>query len=227
MILKGNYIKSIVYGGLDGIVTTFAIISGVSGASLPISVAIILGLSNLLADGISMSAGDYLSSKSQNEYGLKEKKYQRKRLIREPKKCKTEIIDYYIKKGFNKIESFKITRIFFKNKKASSELLAKKEGVSEINRNPEKDAFYTFISFVFFGFIPLIVYFISFLFPGTIENIFMSAIMLTTLTLFVLGAIRYKITGRNWIISGLETLVIGGSAAAVSYFIGFVISGIV
>ena len=72
----GKYIKSIVYGGLDGIVTTFAVVSGVAGASLAMKVVIILGFSNLLADGFSMAVGDYLSSKSENEYnhGLKKQK---------------------------------------------------------------------------------------------------------------------------------------------------------
>lgn len=64
----GKYIKSLVYGGLDGIITTFAVVSGVAGASLAVRVVIILGFANLLADGISMAVGDYLSTKSENEY---------------------------------------------------------------------------------------------------------------------------------------------------------------
>ena len=71
---EGKHIKSLVYGGLDGIITTFAVVSGVTGASLAMRVVIILGFANLLADGISMAVGDYLSTKSENEYmeGLKE-----------------------------------------------------------------------------------------------------------------------------------------------------------
>jgi VIT1/CCC1 family predicted Fe2+/Mn2+ transporter len=63
-----QYIGDIVYGGLDGIVTTFAVVSGVAGAGLGASIILILGLANLLADGLSMAAGAYLSLKSEREY---------------------------------------------------------------------------------------------------------------------------------------------------------------
>ena len=60
-------IRSIVYGGLDGIITTFAVISSVIGASLSVSIILILGFANLLADGFSMAAGAYLSEKAERE----------------------------------------------------------------------------------------------------------------------------------------------------------------
>ena len=69
---KGRYIGDFVYGALDGIITTFAVVSGVEGAGLSSSVLLILGFANLLADGISMSIGNYLSTKSELEYIKKE-----------------------------------------------------------------------------------------------------------------------------------------------------------
>ena len=57
-----------VYGGLDGIVTTFAIVSGVAGASLGSGIILVLDLANLLADGFSMAAGAFLALKSELEY---------------------------------------------------------------------------------------------------------------------------------------------------------------
>lgn len=68
-----QYIGDMVYGGLDGIVTTFAVVSGVAGANLGSGVILILGMANLLADGLSMATGAYLSLKSELEY------YQRER----------------------------------------------------------------------------------------------------------------------------------------------------
>ncbi len=65
--LQKTYLSEFVYGGIDGIVTTFAVISGVLGASLQVSVVLILGFANLFADGFSMAVSDYLSSKSENE----------------------------------------------------------------------------------------------------------------------------------------------------------------
>ena len=62
--LVQHYMKDLVYGANDGIITTFAIVAGVSGASLGTQVAIILGVANLLADGVSMAASNFLSIRS-------------------------------------------------------------------------------------------------------------------------------------------------------------------
>ena len=62
-----NWVSDFVYGGIDGAVTTFAVVAGVEGASLSLSVILILGFANLFADGFSMSVGKYLSDKSERE----------------------------------------------------------------------------------------------------------------------------------------------------------------
>ncbi len=64
---KKEYIAEFVYGGIDGAVTTFAVVSGAIGASLSPAVILILGFANLFADGFSMGVSNYLSSKSQQD----------------------------------------------------------------------------------------------------------------------------------------------------------------
>ena len=64
----GEYIGDIVYGANDGIITTFAIVAGVAGASLSPAIVVVLGLANLLADGFSMATSNYLARKSEKEY---------------------------------------------------------------------------------------------------------------------------------------------------------------
>ena len=61
-------IGGIVYGAIDGIVTTFAVVAGATGAALPYSVILILRFANLLADGFSMAAGNYLGTRPEIEY---------------------------------------------------------------------------------------------------------------------------------------------------------------
>lgn len=63
-----HHIGDLVFGANDGIVTTFAVVSGVQGASLSPRVAIILGIANLLADGVAMGAGNYLGMRSEQDY---------------------------------------------------------------------------------------------------------------------------------------------------------------
>lgn len=62
-----KYIRSIVYGGLDGIVTTFSMVASSNGAAIPTALLFIIGFANLIADALSMSVGDFLSSKAEAE----------------------------------------------------------------------------------------------------------------------------------------------------------------
>lgn len=67
-----RYLPEFVYGGIDGTVTTFAVIAGVFGAALSLNVVLILGFANLFADGFSMAVSDYLSSKSEHQLEAKD-----------------------------------------------------------------------------------------------------------------------------------------------------------
>lgn len=60
-------LRAAVYGASDGIITTFAVVAGSTGAKLPVSVVLILGISNLVADGLSMGASDFLGEQSQRQ----------------------------------------------------------------------------------------------------------------------------------------------------------------
>jgi VIT1/CCC1 family predicted Fe2+/Mn2+ transporter len=62
--LARRYVRDLVYGATDGIITTFAVVAGVAGAALSTRIVVILGLANLLADGFSMAAGNFLSVRS-------------------------------------------------------------------------------------------------------------------------------------------------------------------
>ena len=59
-----HYIRDMVYGALDGIVTTFAVVAGVVGGALSLKAVLVVGAANLLADGLSMGVGNYLSIRS-------------------------------------------------------------------------------------------------------------------------------------------------------------------
>ncbi len=75
--MKGKiekYLAQFVYGAIDGSVTTFAVVAGAAGARLASMVVIILGVANLVADGFSMGASAYLSSKSERDLDRKDRK---------------------------------------------------------------------------------------------------------------------------------------------------------
>ncbi len=62
-----DYLSEFVYGGIDGAVTTFAVVAGATGARFDIKILLVLGFANLIADGFSMGVGSYLSTKSEHE----------------------------------------------------------------------------------------------------------------------------------------------------------------
>ncbi len=63
--LEPKLLRGAVFGANDGIITTFAVVAGAVGASLPARVIIILGIANLIADGVSMGLGDFLAERSE------------------------------------------------------------------------------------------------------------------------------------------------------------------
>lgn len=69
-----DYLREFVYGGIDGAITTFAVVAGATGAGFSATVVIVLGVANLIADGLSMGVGSYLSSKSELEIDVKKGK---------------------------------------------------------------------------------------------------------------------------------------------------------
>jgi hypothetical protein len=71
---EGGFLKPVIFGGLDGILTSFAIVAGSAGGKLDPSVVLILGFSNIFADALSMGVGEFLSSKANNEWILAERR---------------------------------------------------------------------------------------------------------------------------------------------------------
>ena len=225
---QGKYIKSLVYGGLDGIITTFAVVAGVAGASLSPSIVLILGFANLIADGLSMAIGDFLSTKAEREYYLAEKQREEWEIENFPEGEKREMIELYMDKGLEKKDAETISEILSKNNKSwVSVMMAEELGIIEDDSSPFKNALVTFISFIIFGFIPLLTYVVSKFLPFISANKFLLASILTGLTLFTLGAVKVKITNKNWVMSGLEMFIVGGIAAAAAYGIGALVSIIV
>lgn len=223
----GQYIKSVVYGGLDGIITTFAVVAGVAGAQLSAGVLLILGFANLIADGLSMAIGDYLSTKAENEYNRSERKREQWEVDHYPEGERRELVELYMEKGVAEADANTMVDIISKDKKVWVDIMMVEElGIIESDESPLKNAFATFLSFGGFGFVPLVAFVLALFLPGLGEWSFMLACILTGMTLFVLGAMKVLITGKNWFWAGLEMFVVGGLAAAAAYFVGWALSGL-
>jgi len=222
---QGKYISPAIYGASDGIVTTFAVVAGVAGAQLDPKIVLILGFANLFADGFSMAIGDYLSEKSEREYIESERKRELWEVENFPDAERKEVEEVYRKKGVKGEKLKQLVDIITSNKQLWVETMMKEELGLMIDEDtsPLKSAVVTFLSFVIAGFMPLIAYVFASFVPLFKAHSFLSASVITGITLFVVGALRQLITDVKWYLGGLEMLLVGGLSATVAFLIGFIL----
>ena len=224
---SGAYLSEAVYGALDGIVTTFAVVAGVEGAKLSSGVVLILGFANLIGDGLSMGVGSYLSTKSQKEYERSERIRERWEIENYPEGEIEEIRQIYRKKGFEGEDLDRAVDIITSNKDVWIETMMVEElGILEENSHPFYNGLSTFISFLAVGFIPLLFFVASLAIPSLERHTFMMSLILTGLTLFIVGSLRVLVTRTKWWKSGIEMLLVGGSAALGAYLVGYFLRGL-
>jgi VIT1/CCC1 family predicted Fe2+/Mn2+ transporter len=199
----GNHIKSLIYGGLDGTLTTFSLVCGVAG----------------------MAVGDYLSTKAEMEYQQREKKREIWEFENYPEGEKAEMVAIYKTKGIAEKDAKNIVDKMAGHKDAFIDVMMVEElGMGEKNEMPLVNAVVTFFSFAVFGLIPLLVYLIAHF--VVVNDLFLIATILTAATMFILGAVKTRITQRNWFASGFEMLLVGGIAAAAAYLVGYMLHGL-
>lgn len=222
-----QYIGDMVYGGLDGIVTTFAVVSGVSGAALGPGVLLTLGLANLLADGVSMGAGAYLSLKSEQEYYDRERERELWEVEHFPEGELEELRDIYRIKGYSTEDAETLVMIHSQEPdRWVDEMMVHELQMMPDERRPIHSALATFGAFLVAGSLPLLVYLLGLVIDIDPGIRFPIAIGLSGLALFSLGAAKVYVTERNWFRSGLEMLLVGGVAAGVAYLVGYLLQGI-
>ena len=224
---SGSYIGDVVFGAIDGSITTFAVVSGVAGAALSENIVIILGLANLFADGFSMAVGNYLSSKSDIEFAQKERKREEWEVENYPEGEIQEIRAIFRAKGFEGKALEDAVKTITSNKKLWVDtMMAEELNIIEENISPKKRGLVTFVSFALVGSIPLMPYLLSFFSEIVRGMVFQLSIILTFIAFFLVGSAKIYVTGKNWFKSGMETLLVGGAAAIIAYAIGYLLRGL-
>lgn len=166
-----KYLPEFVYGGVDGVVTTYAVVTGALGASLSPAIVIILGFANLLGDGFSIAASSYLSTESQVE-----------------------------------VDKSRENEVEFKH--------------------PMKTGLATFLSFFLVGLISLIPFILALFIDAFKTHEFTYATILTAIAFILIGAIKGEVVKKHPVRSALETLFVGGIAAALAFGIGYLLRGL-
>lgn len=216
-----TYLSEFVYGGMDGSVTTFAVVAGSTGANLDPSIIIILGFANLFADGFSMSVGSYLSSRSELEQFEKERKVEEWEVDNMPEAEREEIREIYRGKDFEGELLEKIVDVITADKKRWVDVMMKEElNMIKDAKPPLVSAIATFISFVLVGFIPLMTYVWEYISGSDIKDTFLATSVLTGIAFLIIGYLKSIVAKTRRLKGILETLALGGVAAVVAYYIG-------
>lgn len=206
------FLKDMVYGAVDGGITTLAIVAGVAGAGLPSQVVIALGLANVLADGFSMAVSSYLGSRTELER-LEQLRDMEHRHIRNFRKGEIDELTYILeRKGLQGPQLADAIRVISANKDLWIDLmLVEEHGVSPIESRPISAAWYTFVAFVLCGAVPLIPFLLNW------ENTFLITVLATLLLFLIIGAVKSRWSRKSLWHSALETMSIGAFAAAIAF----------
>ncbi|MEM8812150.1 MAG: VIT1/CCC1 transporter family protein [Pseudomonadota bacterium] len=218
---RPSYVRDFVYGGIDGAVTTFAIVAGAVGASLSANVVVILGVANLIADGFSMAAGNYGGARADRERVQRLRDVEERHLDRYPEGECEEVRQILQSKGVRgpALEAA-VAAITADRERWIAFMLSEEYGLAAVLPKPLLAASATFMAFVVCGALPLIPYLANNQQPFTV------AAVLTALVFFSIGAAKSRWSPSAWWWSGLETLAVGAVAAGFAYGIGHVLAGL-
>ncbi|MCW5961376.1 MAG: VIT1/CCC1 transporter family protein [Pyrinomonadaceae bacterium] len=219
--VKHNYIRDWIYGGIDGAVTTFAVVSGVAGAELSTTIVLILGFSNLVADGFSMAASNFLGTRAEIDDYRRLEKIEYRHIEQFPEGEREEVRQIYAEKGFegDDLENA-VELITSDNERWVKTMLAEEYGLPSEIRSPIKAAFATFAAFCICGLVPLVPYLF------TVKNAFPIACAATGITFFLIGSVKSRWSTSSWIRNATETLAVGAAAAVLAYAAGVLLKGI-
>ncbi len=220
-------LKQIVYGGNDGIVTTFAIVAGFAGASadgaaqIGALAVLVFGLANLFADAVSMGLGEFLSTRSQRDLYISHRRIELEELNANPERERCEIVQMLVERGLESIPADRMSRELIKCPELVADMMMSYELQMPDMRNgsPALDGLMTFLSFVAFGSIPLTPYF---LFTPTTAT-FIASLMATFAALVLLGLLRWWSTRENVLRCVGETVLVGTVCAVVAFGVGAIV----
>ena len=220
-----SYLKDFIYGAIDGAVTTFAIVSASVGAGLSSGVIIVLGLANLLADGFSMAASNFLGTRADRQLYERTKSEEHEEIEANPEGEREEIRQIFKAQGFGGDTLERIVGVVTSNRELWVKTMMREEhGLDDGGPRALPAARATFVAFILIGAIPLIPYFIGLMVDLPMR--FGISLGATGLAFLGVGWAKGKIVGVSRARSALETLAIGGAAAAVAFGVGALLHGV-
>ncbi len=223
-----TYFKEVIYGGIDGIVTTFAVVAGFSGAALSnetttqltFVTVLLFGLANLFADGVSMGLGNFLSVRSDQDLYRAARAKETHEVRTHPELEYEETVDIMMHKGFSREQATQLADIYRTNEEYWVDFMMAHELEMPDPRgdNPLLTGLATFSAFLLFGAIPLLPFMLAG--ESATSDVFRNSIIGTFTALVLLGLLKWKIVGTGLGKSLFEVVVVGGVAAIIAFMVG-------
>ncbi len=188
---------------------------GVAGAELSVRVLLILGFANLLADGFSMAAANFLSTKTEQDQYLHFQTQQKENIKTDPKQYIEPIKRHFQHEGLQgELLEQAVTATISKPDNRHAIFVGSEFGKTVTRRSAWKSSISTFVSFLLFGFVPLVPFVLG------LPRSFYTASVMTALMFVLIGSLRSRWSSRQWWQSGLVTLFVGGIAALLAFVVG-------
>lgn len=223
---RPSVLADAVLGAVDGTVTTFAVVAGALGAGLGAGVVVVLGLANLFADGLSMAAGRYLGVSAAREQRRAAQRTERRHIELVPDGEREEIRQILRSKGFDGADLERAVEVITADVDRWVETMVVEElGHRPVAENPRAAALATFVAFVVAGSVPLSPFVIGLATTEFRAAAWWSAI-LTLVVFAAIGTVKGALVGRRPLRSAVQTLAVGGLAAATAFVIGVGLRGI-
>jgi vacuolar iron transporter family protein len=223
-----SYLQDFIYGAIDGTVTTFAVVAGVEGANLDESIVVILGGANLIADGFSMAASNFLGTRAERQQRVRARHSEERHVDALPEGEREEIRQIFAAKGFQGDELERVVDVITGNRDLWVDTMMIEElGLSPTGRSEVRAALATFAAFVTVGFLPLTVFVYDVAAPGEVAHALGWSAVLTAAAFAVVGAVKSRFVDQPWWRSALETLAVGGTAAGLAYAAGALLQQLV
>jgi VIT1/CCC1 family predicted Fe2+/Mn2+ transporter len=212
---RQNYLRDWIYGGIDGLVTTFAVVSGVVGAGFSSWVILVMGFANLFADGFSMAASNFLGTKAEYDDLKRLEAIEYRHVEIDPDGEREEVRQIFESKGFSGEDLGKIvTLITADRERWVRTMLTEEYGLPREVRSPWVASVATFSAFLICGLVPLLPYLFG------LSSALKASIVMTATVFFAIGSIKSQWSTAVWWRSGLSTLALGAVAAGLAYGVG-------
>lgn len=215
--VSGNAIRATVLGAQDGLVSNLCLVMAVAGADPGRDLVLVAGVGGLVAGAISMALGEWVSVRSSSEAFARQVAIERDELTVMPEEEKEELTLIYMSKGLSEVEArAAATRILGDPDRALDTLVHEELGMGGNEAgNAWVAAVASFLMFAVGAFIPLLPWLIG----GGFGAVATSAV-LSSVGLFLLGAVITLFTGRSVLFSGVRQLLLGAVAAVITYAVG-------